>query len=123
MLDGSIPEHAGHAGSLILKFWGTFFPVLGLILLAGSILLILTTNVGFRRGFQLVFTTFFGYLFMQALTWILSGNGPKVSLETTSYFGLRIWGVGIAVASLLIVTVMLISMHRAERRAQRVDSP
>lgn len=118
MLDGKLPEHGGEPGSTILLFWGSFWPLVGLILLMGAVMLILWTNVGFRRSLQVTAAAFFGYLAFHSLAWVLSGNGPRTDAGT--YFGDRIQGFGIGFASLIIFVLIVVVTHISERRAQEV---
>lgn len=118
MLDGFLPEHGGEAGSTILLFWGTFWPIVGLILLMGAVVLILTTNIGFRRALQVSAAGFLGYLAFHSLTWLLSGNGPRT--EPNTYFNDRIQGLGIGLGAFVLFVALLVTMHIVERRAQQV---
>ncbi len=118
MLEGSLPEHGGEAGSAILKFWGTLFPLLGLILLMGAVVLILWTDVGLRRSLQVSAGAFFGYIFLHSITWILSGNGPKG--DGTGFWNDRYLGVLIGLGAVAIFVTIVLTSHYAERKAQRV---
>ena len=123
MLDGLLmPEHGGHANSLTLLFWGSFWPLVGLILLVGSILLVIYTNAGFRRAMTIVAGSFFGYLFIQSITWVLSGNGPRIA-GNAGYWADRIRGIGIGLGALLIFAAIMVSSHISERRAQAGEAP
>ena len=121
MLDGTLPLHGGEPGSFTVFFWGIFFTTFALSILGGSVLLILTTDVGIRRASQLVVASFLGYLFLHSLTWVLSGNGPRTTPEATDFFGQRLVGFIIGIVSLGIFAVMMAIMHNGERRMQRVE--
>ncbi len=117
MLEGSLPEHAvGYGG-----FWGYFFVALGLVLLVGSVWLVLSTDIGAKRGLLVVSTGFVGYLFLHALQWMLSAQAPRVAPEDNTYWGQHLVGMGIGAGALVFLTVVLFLSHRFERQAQRVE--
>lgn len=112
-LDGTLPENV--KGSP----FGVIFPLLGLVLLGGSIWMILTTNIGAKRAIQLTFGAFVAYLGFHSTTWIMSETGPK--LQATGYWETRIPSFVIGALCFLTVAVLLLVWHMNERAAQRVD--
>ncbi|MCC7075871.1 MAG: hypothetical protein IT198_01980 [Acidimicrobiia bacterium] len=125
ILDGKLPHHGGEAGSTILLFWGFFFVTLGAVLLIGSVALILTTDVGFKRAIQVIIATIAGYLAFHSLAWMLNATqAPRFDPAATGFWGLRVAGITIGLVSLIVFLVMVVFMHVFERQRQRVpDSP
>lgn len=117
LLDGKLPQHAKGAGAGVM--WTIIFPVLGLLLLGGSIWFILTTDVGAKRAIQLCSGAFLTYLFFHSLTWVITGNGYKVKPE--GYFPTRIVSMILALVCLSTVAVLFYVWHRNERATQRVE--
>ncbi|MBX7161893.1 MAG: hypothetical protein K1X95_16520 [Acidimicrobiia bacterium] len=117
LLDGKLPEHAKGEGAGVM--WTIIFPLLGLVLLGGSIWLILSTDVGGKRSFQLCLGAFLTYLFFHSLTWIITGNGYKVQPE--GYFATRIVSMILALVCLAVVAVLFYVWHQNERATQRID--
>lgn len=122
ILDGKLPEHGGEPGSAILLFWGTFFVVLGAVLLIGSVALLLTTDVGFRRAIQIIIATVSGYIAFHSLAWMLNASqAPRFDKEAAGFWGLRLAGMTIGLSALVIFVFFVVFMHLFERDQQRVS--
>lgn len=117
LLDGKLPEHAKGEGAGVM--WTIIFPLLGLLILGGSIWLVLSTDVGGKRAIQLCSGAFLTYFFFHSLTWIITGNGYKVHPE--GYFPTRIVSMIMALVCLAVVAVLFYVWHVNERATQRVD--
>jgi len=112
-LDHTLPENAKGTP------WTVLFPLLGLILLGGSIWAILTTDVGAKRAFQLAVGAFLAYFGFHSTTWIMSETGLK--LAPTGYWQTRIPSFLIGIICFSLVGVLLFVWHMNERATQRVE--
>lgn len=122
MLDGllsGIYDHGGQPGTPVLFFVATFFVGLAVVLLIGSVMGLLTTDIGFPKAFMLTVGTVLGYLAMHSVTWVLTGNGPRTSQTAMSYFGQRGIGMAIGVVCLSLFVLVAFLWHRTERALQR----
>lgn len=117
LLDGTLPENAKGGGAGVM--WTIIFPILGLLLLGGSIWLVLSTDVGAKRSIQLCVGAFLTYLFFHSLTWVITGNGYKIHPE--GYWATRIVSMVTALVCLVTVAILFYVWHHNERAAQRVD--
>lgn len=119
-IENLYPEHGGEPGSAGLMFWGILFVVIGGALLIGSVLLVLSTDIGFKRAFWATCAVVSGYMFLHSLTWILSGNGPRG--EGSGFWNHR-WQGGIAIGGVALVAFIAICVvwHITERKQQRAE--
>jgi len=117
VLDGILPKHMlGDGGSIL----AILFVSLGVALLCGSVWLLLSTNVGGKRALQLTGAILLSYLFINALVWMVAGNGPLLG-EGAGYWERRLMGGMIGLVSLVLLGVLLIVSHQNERAQQRVE--
>jgi len=123
MLDDLLPEHLEGAPLIAI-----LFVTLGVVLLLGSVWFLLSTNIGAKRGFQITVFAVLGYLFLNAITWIVSGNGPVAwpvsfmpEVSTGSdYFDRRVVGGTLGLLALVLLALGLWWMHTSEREQQRI---